>query len=162
MSYLKQYSTRRTPQFEPLPGQVPNSAGGHAWELDDWGRLRRFLERAETFCRTQEIGYHPEMILAGRSINDNMGIYVAQQVAQLPLARVEADVVLSVRRLESDVLRHLARRDGAADHDTDVRGALRAQPLREQVVSDYRSGLVLLLGAALALALLLFEDRELS
>lgn len=31
------------PQWEPLPGQVPNSAGGHAWPIDDWTRLRRFL-----------------------------------------------------------------------------------------------------------------------
>lgn len=43
MSYLKQYSTRRTPQSEPLPGQVPNSAGGHAYGVDDWMRLHRFL-----------------------------------------------------------------------------------------------------------------------
>ena len=36
---------RRTPQSRPIPGstQVKNSAGGYAWALDDWGRLRRFL-----------------------------------------------------------------------------------------------------------------------
>jgi UDP-N-acetyl-D-glucosamine/UDP-N-acetyl-D-galactosamine dehydrogenase len=33
--------------------------------------------------KAQAIGYHPEMILAGRRINDNMGNYVAQQIAQL-------------------------------------------------------------------------------
>ena len=43
MSYLKPYRTRRTPQSEALVGQVPNSAGGHAWAVDDWERLRRFL-----------------------------------------------------------------------------------------------------------------------
>jgi 60 kDa SS-A/Ro ribonucleoprotein len=45
MSYLKQYSIRRTPQSEPIPGadQVRNSAGGFAWAVDDWTRLRRFL-----------------------------------------------------------------------------------------------------------------------
>jgi 60 kDa SS-A/Ro ribonucleoprotein len=43
MSYLKQYSTRRTPQSESLPGQIPNSAGGHAYAVDDWTRLHRFL-----------------------------------------------------------------------------------------------------------------------
>jgi 60 kDa SS-A/Ro ribonucleoprotein len=45
MSYLKQYSTRSTPQAEPIPGagQMPNSAGGFAWAVDDWTRLRRFL-----------------------------------------------------------------------------------------------------------------------
>ncbi len=37
--------------------------------------------------KAQAIGYHPEMILAGRRINDNMGIYVAQQVAQLMIQR---------------------------------------------------------------------------
>jgi 60 kDa SS-A/Ro ribonucleoprotein len=39
------FSTKTTPQREPIPGsrQVPNSAGGHAWEIDDWGRLDRFL-----------------------------------------------------------------------------------------------------------------------
>lgn len=43
MSYLSQYSTRRTPQSEPLPAQVKNSAGGHSYAVDDWARLRRFL-----------------------------------------------------------------------------------------------------------------------
>lgn len=36
--------TRVVPQSEPMRAdQVANSAGGHAWELDVWGRLRRFL-----------------------------------------------------------------------------------------------------------------------
>jgi 60 kDa SS-A/Ro ribonucleoprotein len=43
MAYLKQFRTRRVPQRLPLPGQVPNSAGGHAWAVDAWTRLRRFL-----------------------------------------------------------------------------------------------------------------------
>ena len=32
-----------TPQSEPLEGMVPNSAGGHAYPVDDMTRLRRFL-----------------------------------------------------------------------------------------------------------------------
>jgi UDP-N-acetyl-D-galactosamine dehydrogenase len=32
--------------------------------------------------KAQEIGYHPEMILAGRRLNDNMAIYVAQEVVR--------------------------------------------------------------------------------
>lgn len=34
-----------TPQSQPIPGstQVPNSAGGFAWEVDDFTKLRRFL-----------------------------------------------------------------------------------------------------------------------
>src|SRR4051812_49536586 len=43
MSYLKRHRTRRVPQSVALPGQVPNSAGGHAWAVDVWTRLRRFL-----------------------------------------------------------------------------------------------------------------------
>jgi 60 kDa SS-A/Ro ribonucleoprotein len=43
MSYLKRHGTRRVPQWAPLEGQVPNSAGGHAWTVDAWTRLRRFL-----------------------------------------------------------------------------------------------------------------------
>jgi 60 kDa SS-A/Ro ribonucleoprotein len=45
MSYLKHISTRRPAQSEPIPGagQVPNSAGGFAWAVDDWTRLHRFL-----------------------------------------------------------------------------------------------------------------------
>ena len=45
MSYLKRHGTRRVPQSAPIPGsgQVPNSAGGFAWSVDDWTRLRRFV-----------------------------------------------------------------------------------------------------------------------
>jgi 60 kDa SS-A/Ro ribonucleoprotein len=45
MSYLKHHGALRVPQWAPIPGagQAPNSAGGFAWEVDDWARLRRFL-----------------------------------------------------------------------------------------------------------------------
>ncbi len=45
MAYLKEIFTRRPAQSAPIPGagQVPNSAGGHGWAVDDWTRLRRFL-----------------------------------------------------------------------------------------------------------------------
>jgi 60 kDa SS-A/Ro ribonucleoprotein len=45
MNYLMRHLRRATPQWAPIPGsgQVPNSAGGHAWAVDDWARLRRFL-----------------------------------------------------------------------------------------------------------------------
>src|SRR5919109_1715233 len=44
--YRTHFSKRgATPQSLPIPGssQVPNSAGGFAWAVDDWTRLRRFL-----------------------------------------------------------------------------------------------------------------------
>lgn len=40
---LAAINTRRTPQSEPIPGTVPNSAGGYSFQVDDWTRLRRFL-----------------------------------------------------------------------------------------------------------------------
>jgi 60 kDa SS-A/Ro ribonucleoprotein len=45
MAYLKRHRARRPPQSEAIrgSGQVPNSAGGFAWAVDDWARLRRFL-----------------------------------------------------------------------------------------------------------------------
>ena len=44
-NYGKLYSKKATPQWQPIPGsgQVPNSAGGYAWPVDDWARLDRFL-----------------------------------------------------------------------------------------------------------------------
>jgi 60 kDa SS-A/Ro ribonucleoprotein len=47
MDYSAHFSTTQTPQTEPIPcaktPQVPNSAGGFAWQVDDWARLVRFL-----------------------------------------------------------------------------------------------------------------------
>jgi len=41
----KNFSTRMTPQSEPIPGlnQIQNHAGGFAFGIDDWKRLERFL-----------------------------------------------------------------------------------------------------------------------
>ena len=43
MVYLNKILTEPTPQSEPLHGMVANSAGGHAYPVDDMTRLRRFL-----------------------------------------------------------------------------------------------------------------------
>ena len=45
LNYGKLFSRKQTPQSEKIPGsaQVPNSAGGFAWAVDDWVRLDRFL-----------------------------------------------------------------------------------------------------------------------
>lgn len=44
-NYAEHFSTKQTPQSEPIPGsaQVPNSAGGFSFKLDDWNRLDRWL-----------------------------------------------------------------------------------------------------------------------
>ena len=45
MTYLNRVARRPAPQSAPIPGsnQVANSAGGFAWAIDCWARLRRFL-----------------------------------------------------------------------------------------------------------------------
>lgn len=48
----------------------PGLVGGHCIGVDPY-----YLTH-----KAQEIGYHPEMILAGRRVNDNMGAYIAQRV----------------------------------------------------------------------------------
>ncbi len=51
----------------------PGLVGGHCIGVDPY-----YLTH-----KAQEIGYHPEMILAGRRINDAMGAYVAERVVKL-------------------------------------------------------------------------------
>src|SRR5882724_3683489 len=43
VNYGRIFSPHRTPQSEPIAGTVANSAGGHAFPVDDWIRLDRFL-----------------------------------------------------------------------------------------------------------------------
>ena len=45
LNYAKLFNRRATPQSQPIPNsnQVPNSAGGYAWAVDDWVRFDRFL-----------------------------------------------------------------------------------------------------------------------
>jgi 60 kDa SS-A/Ro ribonucleoprotein len=46
MTYLnRNLGTKQTPQSEKIPGstQIPNSAGGFTWKVDDWKRLDHFL-----------------------------------------------------------------------------------------------------------------------
>jgi 60 kDa SS-A/Ro ribonucleoprotein len=55
------FSTRKTPQNRPITGsgQVPNSAGGYAWPVDDWVQLDRFLvlgsENGTYYIRPQKL-----------------------------------------------------------------------------------------------------------
>lgn len=43
--YAQQFNRRTTPQSDPVPGstQVPNSAGGFAWQITPWQKFDRFL-----------------------------------------------------------------------------------------------------------------------
>jgi UDP-N-acetyl-D-glucosamine/UDP-N-acetyl-D-galactosamine dehydrogenase len=55
----------------------PGLVGGHCIGVDPY-----YLTH-----KAQEIGYHPEMILAGRRLNDNMPLHVAGQITQLMTAK---------------------------------------------------------------------------
>jgi UDP-N-acetyl-D-glucosamine/UDP-N-acetyl-D-galactosamine dehydrogenase len=51
----------------------PGLVGGHCIPVDPY-----YLTH-----KAQEIGYHPEVILAGRRINDSMGIHIAREMVKL-------------------------------------------------------------------------------
>lgn len=55
----------------------PGLVGGHCIGVDPY-----YLAQ-----KAQEVGYHPEIILAGRRLNDSMGGYVASQVVKLMVRR---------------------------------------------------------------------------
>ncbi len=57
----------------------PGLVGGHCIGVDPY-----YL----TF-KAEEVGYHPEVILAGRRINDNMGKYIAEKTVKMLIASGE-------------------------------------------------------------------------
>ena len=65
----------------------PGLVGGHCIGVDPY-----YLT-----YKAQQLGYHPQMILAGRRINDNMSLYVASQVIKQMLLK-------GMQPLESRVL----------------------------------------------------------
>ena len=66
----------------------PGLVGGHCIGVDPY-----YLTH-----KANEVGYYPEMILAGRRLNDNMGSYVANQVSKLLTQKriqiVEANILI--------------------------------------------------------------------
>ena len=51
----------------------PGLVGGHCISVDPYYLTQKAIE----------VGYNPEMILAGRKLNDNMGVYIAKEVLHL-------------------------------------------------------------------------------
>jgi UDP-N-acetyl-D-glucosamine/UDP-N-acetyl-D-galactosamine dehydrogenase len=99
---------------------TPGLVGGHCIGVDPY-----YLTH-----KAQEIGYHPEMILAGRRLNDNMALYVADQITKLMASkRIHVNgsraLVLGVTFKENcpdirnskvvDVVRELAKNGAAVD-----------------------------------------------
>ncbi|HEY0897873.1 MAG TPA: nucleotide sugar dehydrogenase [Sphingobacteriaceae bacterium] len=65
----------------------PGLVGGHCIGVDPY-----YLAQ-----KAQEVGYHPEIILAGRRLNDSMGTYVADEVVKRMLYK-------GIQVVDSDVL----------------------------------------------------------
>jgi len=55
----------------------PGLVGGHCIGIDPYYLTHKAME----------VGYHPEMILAGRRLNDGMGTYVASQISKLMIKK---------------------------------------------------------------------------
>jgi len=55
----------------------PGLVGGHCIGVDPY-----YLAQ-----KAQEVGYHPEIILAGRRLNDGMGEYIAQELVKLMIKK---------------------------------------------------------------------------
>ena len=66
----------------------PGLVGGHCIGVDPY-----YLT-----YKANEIGYYPEVILAGRRLNDNMGLYIANQVTKLMIKKkikiAEANILI--------------------------------------------------------------------
>jgi UDP-N-acetyl-D-galactosamine dehydrogenase len=56
---------------------TPGLVGGHCIGVDPY-----YLA-----YKAQQVGYHPDIILTGRRINDGMGSYVAERVVKLMLSK---------------------------------------------------------------------------
>jgi UDP-N-acetyl-D-galactosamine dehydrogenase len=56
---------------------TPGLVGGHCIGVDPW-----YLASC-----AEGLGYHPDVILAGRRINDSMGVFVAQKLVKLLIAQ---------------------------------------------------------------------------
>jgi UDP-N-acetyl-D-galactosamine dehydrogenase len=59
----------------------PGLVGGHCIGVDPY-----YLAQ-----KAQQVGYHPEIILAGRRLNDGMGVYIAGEVVKL---MIKNDIVV--------------------------------------------------------------------
>ncbi|MDA7441034.1 Vi polysaccharide biosynthesis UDP-N-acetylglucosamine C-6 dehydrogenase TviB [Candidatus Pseudothioglobus singularis] len=66
----------------------PGLVGGHCIGVDPYYLTHKAID----------VGYRPEMILAGRLLNDNMGVFVVQEVSKLMLQKnidlVGADILI--------------------------------------------------------------------
>lgn len=134
----------------------PGLVGGHCIGVDPY-----YLTH-----KAQEIGYHPEIILAGRRLNDSMGAYVASQLVKAMLKkRLQVDgarvLVMGLAFKENcpdlrntkviDVIRELSEYNVQVDvYDPWVNGEEAEHeygicPVTEPVINTY-DGIILAVG----------------
>ena len=98
-----------------LPFQ-PGLVGGHCIGVDPY-----YLSH-----RAQQLGHHPEVILSGRSINDGMGAWVADQLHDARKGRAGSVLVMGltfkedVPDLRNSKVIDVVRRLGALGHEVTV------------------------------------------
>jgi UDP-N-acetyl-D-galactosamine dehydrogenase len=89
----------------------PGLVGGHCIGVDPY-----YLTH-----KAQEIGYHPEMILAGRRLNDNMPIYIVADIVKL----------MNSKRIHTNGARALVLGITFKENCPDVRNSKAADVVRE-------------------------------
>jgi 60 kDa SS-A/Ro ribonucleoprotein len=127
MAVYKVASRKVTPQNQPIPGstQVKNSAGGYSWQLDDWGRLRRFLilgsEGGTYYIKEQDLLKQNADVLkrclasdGSKTVNlivevSEKGLAYRNEAALFALATAASVKDEAVRRLALDALPKVAR-----------------------------------------------------
>jgi 60 kDa SS-A/Ro ribonucleoprotein len=127
MTYLQRMGRRRTPQWAPIPGtnQIRNGAGGFAWAIDEWTRLRRFLilgseggsYYAGEWALTRENAEAVALCLAADGTRAVAEIVAVSEAGRAPkndpalfaLAMAAADGDVATRRAALDALPRVAR-----------------------------------------------------
>ena len=89
MTYLKNFMETPTPQSEPLPNMVENSAGGYAYDVSDMTLLRRFLilgsEGGSYYADERKLT--KENASAVRRCVENNGMATVQEIVDISTAR---------------------------------------------------------------------------
>jgi 60 kDa SS-A/Ro ribonucleoprotein len=87
MNSYQMYNKRNTPQSAPIPGanQVQNNAGGFVYQLNDWGRLDRFLligsDKPTYYCGAKKMTFDNAKVLEALIAQD--GPRVVRRIVEI-------------------------------------------------------------------------------
>lgn len=85
---LAAISDRATPQSEPIPDTIPNSAGGYSFAVDEWDHLRRFLVLGTvggTYYASEK-DHTTKNVALVRRLLDKDGVRVVDELLAISLA----------------------------------------------------------------------------